>query len=360
MLAQKSKTATPSSNTGSKCQNSGEQKGIEIGIDWLQFVCPIADIEVVKKIIDFVSDDFDDVPCLNPGIPVVHGKRYENSGYSARGAAYAWNLPENENEQGQLWVSLPGSVLSNRNLRHIWRAIRGLKSAYSAKATRLDIKIDDFDKSIPKELILAAVEVGNYARFDYFDPREPRVKGVSKGWCYYFGSPQSDKRLRYYDKSAESGGEIDSYRMELQLRGRHSDYVFSQFASIWSDSFSEIATQYLGGVVLGAVDFIDRQSGDRLSRCKRLEWWQEFVDKISTPIRISLTRPKPALERTLQWIDKQVQTSLSMIRDIMGIDVFRIWLARQIDSGRERYSKKHEALIKVSKGDMQKGIFPLG
>jgi hypothetical protein len=175
------------------------------------------------------------------------------------------------------------------------------------------------------------------------DPSE----SANRGWTIYFGSRKSDKFIRYYNKAFKSGGLIDSYRWEVEFKKDRSDILFQEFISIPPEQFTELAPMMLANYVIGAIDFIDRQSGDRLSRQQRLAWWERFCKKIGDGLRLPSRQSKPLITKKIAWMKRSVETTLALLQDALGVPQFAGFLRECIVSGRERYKPEHIALLEI-------------
>jgi hypothetical protein len=334
---------TPSSNTGLKCQDST----LVVSPDYLQFVVKLPSVLDFMDLCSSLEAFFDDSFTWALDSPSVHGRRFESSGRSVRGIMACFNPPTDQKNFCDCWVSLPGSVVSHVPASDFYDLCRSLAAFDHFAVTRFDVALDDYDKSIELEQVLEAAEAGNFAGSRYCDPRIPLKRGTlpgSLGWCVYFGSPQSDKRLRFYNKAAESNGELDCYRWEVQFRAKHANEAFKTYIETESDPM------ILAGLVTGCVSFVDRESGDRLSRQSFLPWWSEFLDKVGGFIKIRLPRFVPTIQRSKQWINRQVSTTLAAIRQVYGA-YFKEWLDQQLHEGEMKLKDRHNNMIKVAKHD---------
>lgn len=343
MQSHRNATVNPVSNTGLKCQTNA----FEIGIDWLQFACSVPSEVDAKNLIEWMCGNFDDVPVFRWGVTKTYGCRWEHSGVTGRGASFAINPPL-DGKQCRVWASFPASACRVVSVPRMRAILEILLIDYQADITRLDIALDDYTKLIDKRWIEEAFANGNVARFAYLDIRMPKRLGVAdNGFCVYMGSPQSDKRVRFYDKSVESNGETDCHRWELQLRGERAKSAVREFVQIDRNA-GELMASFLSGCVVGAVDFVDHESGDRLSRRNRLAWWNEFVERVGACVRVAIPAVRRTIRRTIDWIEAQVETSLAMCREYMGNTAFQDWLYRKLEEGKRRFNDVHLAILSTS------------
>lgn len=127
---------------------------------------------------------------------------------------------------------------------HTWlgAVISGLAGL---RASRCDLALDIFD--------------GGESAYDFARQLDAgAVKSTFRKWYVYKGSQgtpgittygggkASLRRLRYYDKNAESGGQFPVSRIELQLRGRHASHVWDVCSAL--TSYPEFASFVLGSI----------------------------------------------------------------------------------------------------------------
>lgn len=340
----------PSSNTGVKCQNL--ESGLVVRVDWFQCVGEFSSFEQFRYCVDLVSSSLDDCVTWTIDRPVVHGIRFADSASSARGCCFAWNPPDPASGQmGKGWMSVCGSALSSASARDVWRMLCGLRH-YDFRATRFDIALDDYTKRItPREVAAIACD-RNFALASNYQVLLSGNRGHQRqGFTVYFGSKKSEKLTRYYDKEFESDGEIKSYRWELQLRDHRAHEAFCKYTDIESADWASTAAPMLGGFVAGGIDFVDRSSGARLSRLKRLDWWQGIIDEIGACIRTHAPKKVTSFIRKVSWFYRQVQTSFAIAEQVFGELEFGLWVRDFVRGGADRLSPKDLALIQVARID---------
>ena len=340
-LETRQQSLTPSSNTGSKCQS-----GLVVAPDFIQGVIKLPTVEDFKALMGSYSDLYDDLITWHDETPSVHGVRFDASGLSARKAAFAYCPPSPERDYCYGWLSIPGSVIGSRGNDHFLTLCRLFCSFETFRATRFDVALDDYDKSIGYAELSSAVHERNYAGFRggrNIESFNSKVRG-GFGWTFYFGSPQSDKILRVYDKSVESGGDIDAHRWEAQFRAEYADAAFRAYVD------SEGMPEFLASLVVGCISFIDRSSGDRLSRQSLLPWWSEFVSKVGSCIKFSIPRVKSTIQSKKDWITRQVTTTLAVLKRVYG-SYFQHWLTERIEQGDGRLTPQLMNLARVARED---------
>jgi hypothetical protein len=288
----------------------------------------------------------------SPGHPFSLAGNYPNSSRSARGGVGAWRVTESGSFE--VWISVPASCLTQIPQRDLFHFIHHAITVLNSKILRIDICIDDYLKQIDPQLMIDAFDSGNISGFQSIDPRFPRgSRGAYKGFCLYFGHPKSDKRIRYYDKSYESSGVIDSYRLELQLRRDSAHNACLLLSQIKPSDFDDLYGQFLTGILLGSFDFIDRSDCSRASRCPRLVWWDSFCSRIvSEKIKVPARKKMVSLSRTIAWFKRQVSTSFALFSLLLD-RTFPQWIEFELASGMRRFKATHYSLYSVGLRDCE-------
>jgi hypothetical protein len=357
---------TGCSNTRSECQtalklslsakhNSIElSKNLQVSVDYLVVATKHGTHADLQAMVDFIADFSKDEFFLefdNSFTPGKGCKKYQHSGSSVKGCRIGWNVVDGVSKT---WLAIPGYVLSQMTTRDVYRLCSGLGHRWKADCRRFDVALDDYKRRVSPSEILRACEAKDTALFEDYMPFGKAKTGEKFVPTMYLGSRESEKFVRFYDAEKKHGTPCD--RWEVELKRRHAQEAFKHFISpIFDpgddDSFEQITAQYLAGLVTGAVDFVKRDEGVRYSRRQRLNWWASLCDEVGAAVRLSPARPKPTLERTIQWFDRSVSPSLAMLRDGWGVVRFNAWLAHEIAEGRNRYSKRHEAVVRLLKGE---------
>ena len=148
----------------------------------------------------------------------------------------------------------------------------------------------------------------------------------------------------------ESNGEIDANRLEVELKDFKARQLWDVMMQI-SDDASAVSLygELLREVVIGGIDFRDLSANSNTSRCPRLDWWQCFIDYVNSSggIRLGTSKRESSLRKTVTWIKTQVETSLAMLRDVLGAEQFHGFVRDAIDSGRLRYDRHHLAMLQL-------------
>jgi hypothetical protein len=321
---------------------------ISVKVDWVQGTMPVTSEKRFREAVDFVVSNFEDTAVWMPDQSRFMGINWQCSGKSVNGIVWMWNPPEpGSSKPGLGFISIPGSVLGSVPARDVWRTVRGLDHEWGFKATRFDVALDDFKKSVSYEQVVDAIKVRNYSRFRNASWQENNDKKFP-GWTVYMGSKDSDRRVRYYNKFSESKGRVNAYRWEVQLRNSLAYAAFKDYAAIPPELFEEFAPTYLGAVVAGSVEFVDRRPEVRTSRLERLPWWNELVERFG---RVRHKRPQvvKTLQRSIKWIERQVAPTLVVLEQALGLRESIRLIRAMKDEVKERLSRYQEALIIQSK-----------
>lgn len=343
----------PASNTGSNSQTSqagtvGDEvtKALNVHIDWISGTIRYTTPDRRDAFLEFVEGFTGQNLFREPGKPWVCGITFSNSATSVEGIRVGWNEPEGDSDQlGHLIVSIPGAVLSRMEGRDVWRMLSGMTNVWGFAATRIDIALDDYTKSASCDNVRSAAESGFGVGFKSGNT----VKNFgNEGFTVYMGSPQSDKRMVYYNKEVESKGELNCYRWELRLKDDLAKSAVRDYTSIEPEAFESLSAKYLAGCVVGAIDFRDRSaapSEKNLSRLPRLDWWQSLVDRVGAEIKHSRARVVKSLDKTLTYLHRQVMKSLYVVRQVLTPKRFYSYLADELTYAGENLSAWHEHLI---------------
>lgn len=341
------KIQNPDGNTGLNLQ-------ISISADYLNITTVLPDEETVRdcfgEIAYRMQEDGGLIWSADKGI--WKGRYYAHTANTVHGIKMAWH--PRIDKGFDVWVSIPGGSLSRVDGRLHLSFFKMLKRRYGFQPTRLDIALDDYEKRLSKEIVIEALEQGNYVGFSKYSVHvnSGKKKNKDKGWTIYLGSRQSDKMYRLYDKSAESNGKIDAYRLECELKDFKAKQLWElmmQLPDSNDNARMEMYQSLLLEVLVGGVDFRDLSVDSNMSRCPKLQWWADFLDYVhsSGGLKLGAARSESSLQKTLTWVKRQVETSLAMLRDVLGSQQFHLFIRDAIDSGRLRYGRQHEAILQL-------------
>jgi hypothetical protein len=330
----------PDCNTGLPLQPP-LSPNLTVGIDYVTATTAQSSVELAFDAIQLGAEVFGqaEVLTLKPGESLTIGRRYDHHAVSANGLRAGWTDYLPDSGEVRCLVQVPGKLLGSLTQPAIQKACRELYEKFGFTPTRIDIALDDHTKMISPEQVEQALDQGNYSRFQKFR----KVSDSDGGVCYYMGSRESDKMLRFYDKGIESKGEIDAYRWELELK----DFKAKQFWLKYIYHDEETLPEFLMECVIGAVEFIDRREKN-VTRCKPLEWWAEFLKALGSDggIKFKAKRLFTPLENNLRWLERSVAPSLAVLAEIYGDSVVKVFIARLIKLGKKRLTPHKLNVIK--------------
>ncbi len=200
--------------------------------------------------------------------------------------------------------------------------------------------VDDFAGVLNIERIQKKTKRKEYvSRFTNWEIRTSCKNDSDKyGKSVYFGSAQSDIRLRFYDKAAEQEVEgLHWIRTELQLRDERASNAILLYAS--GKSIGEI----VAGVLKNYIRFVDPSSADKNKRrWKTSKFWSRFIAGAGL-LKLTGGQKKKSLDDVYTWISKSVAPSLALLVKASDGD-FSI-IEDMIIDARKRLKPKHLAML---------------
>jgi hypothetical protein len=272
---------------GAAVQGAGvptKRTGREVSIDWLEAsVKDVESLEVFGLLVRHLGPQFRRGAC-----DVL---RDDESRFLAKGP---FGLSVEADRRGQedstgekrTWVSvrMPGELCRTIGTDKLLDLVVALDALPSLKVSRLDVALDDFDKTFTSRVFAeACVGPSLDAERAPLGPQVvTRVRRGAWDWsrrlggCFWLGGKKSPRLLRVYDKEQESGGLIPSTRVELQSRNEFGTALARRLVEARSagGSLAEVFFQHL-------VSFVDLREpqADRSSSqgWPRMPFWAAFV-----------------------------------------------------------------------------------
>jgi len=352
---------TPLSNTGSECENVGQDFNspvLEGWIDYFQGTGKFPNLESFQQCAEFIIQmSHSGMPVVwQPGVSRYCGIHWDNSFSSPTGVLGYYNV-DAESGRVHAYFSMPGGYFHLMDAIDHWRLIRGLRHAYGLKCNRIDVKVRDYTRRItPQEIIQHAVD-GNVALVRSYELAGNGQIGSQACVTAYLGSRKSEKFLRIYDAMPVHG--IDAIDWELQCRDEKAQIVYATLANIEIDDAEtgyynadlshQLVGTTIGALICGSVSFVHRDeeescSKKRLSLCPKMDWWQRFCDDCGGCLRLPSGRTPRCLDKTLDWLEKQVFPIVSALQDGFGAMDFKVWLQSRLDSAKRRHKPYHESI----------------
>lgn len=369
----------PVGNTGLKCQN--QENGLEsqnncttpsisftIKIDWLRVILPIESRTALDDLIDWLQRLFAD-EMVWFDCKVREGRTWENYGRSVAGISAYYNLPDYDNDKlGEVMLNFPATVIDRIGQSAFFWVMQRLYFDFKARATRTDLALDDYLKLLSYDKLQDVKRLHNVKRFRNITPYEKWVSGELKGWCYYYGSRQSDVMFRIYDKSAETKGEIDAVRLEGEYHNELANDIFQKCAELYAElsnieDGAELAARGLVHYLFNdsyGINFIDRQgTKKRADRCNELSWWTNFkqsvlgyFEQLGTKLELARAKVKPTLRKSFEWLDTKVTNAFTASVKVRGLDTT---LSMMLKDWKD-VPKRVKAMIRVALLETQEGM----
>lgn len=334
---------TGGSNT--RLNSQAASTGIEVSIDWLQFTGSISEDDLIETFKNLEQQTGEKLE-LKPGKPTMCGRAWENSGRSPNGIKVAWDSQLDKDGKVPCFIAIPGGVNSALKPRIIWFLAKYLRDLDFA-CSRKDIAVDDFKKRLDRIKIIEALEMKNYSKFS----KKKIVDSFDGQWSLYFGSRESARFSRLYNKDAQSKGKIKSLRLETQFNAKVANIVLDKWLEIdpekLGDRWESESAKFLMQSVVGSIDFIDRAlnpNEKNVSRLKQLEWWKSFCELAGGVIYHTAPVPKQSLEKKVGWMKRYVFRSMKCVMEAMGKQEAEKWLEHSLKTAEEGFSSWHHVL----------------
>lgn len=210
-----------------------------------------------------------------------------------------------------IWLEMSGQGCRNfETYGHgDWLKLFDYVNQDDCNVTRLDIAIDDKEGILNlKKLADDTLKTRYVSRMREYDVRQS-----SKGITIYHGSPQSDTRIRIYDKALERGYVDGEHwvRFEIQLR---RDRCINFIREV-------LDTGDIGYITTGVINNYLRYvklDKTRIERCGLAPYWKRFLlhtEKISIFSKVGTEYNLYQLE---DYIYRQCGNAIKTLHDIKG------------------------------------------
>lgn len=309
-------------------------------IDWLAFTLPDAS---VKEVCTVLGGDWIETESGFRGYPQSW---VMNEGYGV--GKLGTGAPRRLRE---VHVDLSGGIVSAwpfESMQGILRWIRGQQG----QLTRIDCALDDRKGLVALETINAAILAGQViTRVRELENRgkiDLRQKCRSKGATLYFGSSQSQTRLRIYDKRLELQSkerpdwEHFGIRWELQFKDERAQACGQALASLDQSDWHE----FLVSLLRSHVDFRDVAADDPdWVRCQAplLPWWAELTEGFKKGQLVIEKQPR-GLDDVKNWVSRSIAPMLAVL--VEAPEAGEEWLRKAIAGGKTRWKDRHRRLMR--------------
>ncbi|QWO82635.1 MULTISPECIES: replication initiation factor domain-containing protein [unclassified Synechocystis] len=312
----------------------------EVAIHWIQGTFLInsgvtGEAELVplqvKQLAQYVANATRETLEYCPGVGLPRGIYWEHSARFGCGSILAWHYESNG--FWRVFLSIPGQVCERLGLMESARLVTGLKCHFGFAATRVDAKVRVSSWILtPQQAYQEGIQ-GNLSRVFDVSEQTSTVKGYTS-MTAYFGSKGSNARTRIYDPY-HNHGVIGGTDIEAELKDEKAKEFVNVLADLYQTAVDEkdfsVCEQYVAGCAVGQVDFLDRSTGKRASRCERCSWWQLVLDTVGTPCRVVGAKETTSLINTAAWAVSQVVPALAALKRLTGGENLMSWLSVQIN-----------------------------
>lgn len=268
----------------------------------------------------------------------------------------------------EVMVRIPGAFWENKTVPEQHSFCQGLYHAYSVKCHRLDLAVDDYTlERIPLLEMRKAWEDGNHFHFQSWNVAGGGKSVKEQEFTHYLGSRLSDKMVRVYRHKFENKSEC--LRWETEYKKERAQTLFVSFCTLENDMRSRLMSgedvdieaiksewdcelqQVLGAMAVGAVDFRDRSKRkDRSKACasetERLPWFAHFVESIGGWVKARKRTVDRSVERTVDWLYRQVSGTLSAAKQALGRVGFLSLVDNVCIEGDKKLGGRHKRLIR--------------
>jgi phage replication initiation protein len=325
------KVSPPASNTGAEI--TGGRVAL---IDWLEVTLPVTDGIDPQA----VASEWADI--------LGGGQLLERAamGYSVALAVLGTGrvLWHSERRDMGVHIILPSAAIGR--LPMSVETLAGAVLNCAGHATRVDVAIDSRGEgAVTMDTVLDAVRAGDVVTRCRMVQVVETLSGYG-GRTVYLGSPQSDVRVRFYDKACEQAAKLAGMghvelaertlqevwtRCEVQYRREHANDVL----------LALVGCLDVAGYIRRVIDFRDRGRASNCTRAEPLSWWVEWVGAITLSFTPTVREAEIATMRS--WVVRQVAGTLAVLLRADGgcLD----WLYTTIREGWERVPAWRRALV---------------
>lgn len=186
--------------------------------------------------------------------------------------------------------------------------------------SRLDLAIDERAGAVNMPTISTAIlQCQAVTHFKTARPVQDFCLSTGKpasGKTWYFGSAQSLRSIRIYDKQAEriGKGEPDPgpwIRVEVQTR--------KTSAVSLALALARVGLENAGPILRGILDFRERSEESNITRGRALPWWDHICSQ-SAAIKTGLSKIPRSIEAKFYWLSRQCSRAIGQVATVLGVD----------------------------------------
>ena len=283
--------------------------------DWLSHSFKFTNDEEEQDLFAYFHDLSEKVLPTNSIPSPKGGKHYQYVyGFDSGLTLETTPLDSHRATRGQSLINIPGSVwgsLDKEERNCLITDIRFWPGAF--RCTRWDPQITVLKSPIDVAQVVADVQAGKLWAGG-FSQQNPYGRTKADGsWVspptQYFGSPESNIRLRVYDHGAMHGWEEASFRVEVQIRKRYADDHFRRMAARCMEQreagplLVDAEERSVKDALVQHADFRDTSKwAGRVRPTKwrqsapKPAWWKEVLEHRADPAQLS-HQPEVGLRR---------------------------------------------------------------
>lgn len=343
------------SNTPLDCQDMSPSPAlvVECGLDWVSLTKPLDTIQAIAAYpnesggyIGRLNLDKKQVISRDGRVIVIY--RDDLGGYL--------ELEDNGKRQ-MARVTLPSKALSGFTSKEDLFLYLYRKWESGWRGLRVDLALDDYTGTLSnyREKMRAECKNHNYSGFRKYREiasGDSAESGEEK--TLYLGRRKSRTFVRIYDKRRKVGDkEVSFCRFEREMTSGYASAAFNSLGEALQKGLTNLnlsieISQWIKERLIGGIRFLSKTS-THLDRMQDFGWWSEFCDWVSK-VRdvIKPEVPVRTLEKTEQWVEKNVTRSLAMLFHLHienGID----WLLHLVEVGLQKMSSPDRAAVEAAR-----------
>lgn len=301
-----------------------------LSIDWFA-------ITIWEKIQIETYNEIMETVCAMLGFESWSTPKKGSRGYRVRHngseGANLYSQPYEMNHGNHAHLELPGqacALINPDKFRDLFVFLQ--KNDVRYNIARMDVALDhqnftpaDLWKALENEQFESRVHRKSITRV--FDLAE-------SGDTVYLGSKTSETYIRVYKKYTENHdvfGDSDYTRVELVVKNERATYLYNVFGANPLDHWMVWAKSTLNAYFSVLTN-----------------WWSEWLESLNRGALFRIQNPPKSLDRTAQWLYKQVSASLKMFVSALAgnnPDLVNKEIQDLLDFGADKLSKEHLMVI---------------
>ncbi|HBG78954.1 MAG TPA: hypothetical protein DDW84_08990 [Phycisphaerales bacterium] len=335
------------------------QKTVTVGIHWLR---ASFDKSCYNSLLEFTSLFFGEYDEQKFGL-----WRYDRSINWPVGVSLNYQSSDERDEitKGKVTLEVQGKALDGLSFSDIEILLDGLR-IFEPQVGRLDLYFDDVHRVISpamlhRKVVRLSKDGKRVLKADFSGFRKCSRKDdmdATKGREFDTvtfgkrGSKGNGKFLRVYDKELESDGANNAIRWELELSGDKSNAVYKALCCNSGDV--EKMAKVISSTIGGCIDFVHRTGDKNIGRLERYEFW-DYILFLLGAAKIENKPVKKSIEKSKEWIERQVTKSLTAIKKAFGDREFFEWFLSLIETEQPLSAAHLNAIAEYKQTQESKG-----